>query len=229
MAAPPLEPFGDGIFTTHRPQRFLGIECGTRMTVVRLSGGGLFVHSPVALDPDTRAAVDSLGPVVAVAAPSLYHHLYVGEWREAYPDAEFWACPGLDRKRPDVAWTGILGDTPPSSILPDVDLAPLTARFEREVVFFHRATRTMVCADALIHLGRHPSRITRLVAALMGNDGPGKGYLERVAVRDRRLARRQVDRIAEWDIEGIVLAHGELVPSGGREALVAAYAWVKPF
>jgi len=31
--------------------------------------------------------VDAVGPVHAVVASSLYHHLYVGEWMQAYPDA----------------------------------------------------------------------------------------------------------------------------------------------
>lgn len=50
-----LAPFADEVFVEAREGRFLGVECGTRMTVVRLGGGGLFVHSPVALDDVRRA------------------------------------------------------------------------------------------------------------------------------------------------------------------------------
>lgn len=221
-----LEPFAKDLWTATRPLRFWGVETGTRMTVVRLSEGGLFVHSPVALDAETRRAVDALGPVRAVVAPSLFHHLYAGEWMEAYPDASFHPCPGLERRRPHLRWSSVLGEEPHAAWSADLDQAPFTARFEREVVFFHRATRTLVCADALLDLSRHPSRLTRFVALLMANRAPGKGYLERVAVRDRALARRQVERILAWDIEGIVLAHGGLVRHGGRETFRDAYAWL---
>lgn len=221
-----LEPFAEDLWTATRPLRFWGVETGTRMTVVRLSEGGLFVHSPVALDAETRRAVDALGPVRAVVAPSLFHHLYAGEWMEAYPDASFHPCPGLERRRPRLRWSSVLGEEPHAAWSADLDQAPFTARFEREVVFFHRATRTLVCADALLDLSRHPSRLTRFVALLMANRAPGKGYLERVAVRDRALARRQVERILAWDIEGIVLAHGGLVRHGGREVVRDAYAWL---
>lgn len=221
-----LEPFAEDLWTATRPLRFWGVETGTRMTVVRLSEGGLFVHSPVALDAETRRAVDALGPVRAVVAPSLFHHLYAGEWMEAYPDASFHPCPGLERRRPHLRWSSVLGEEPHAAWSADLDQAPFTARFEREVVFFHRATRTLVCADALLDLSRHPSRLTRFVALLMANRAPGKGYLERVAVRDRALARRQVERILAWDIEGIVLAHGGLVRHGGREVVRDAYAWL---
>ncbi|HMJ10873.1 MAG TPA: DUF4336 domain-containing protein [Polyangiaceae bacterium] len=221
-----LEPFVDDVWIATRPQKFYGFEVGTRMTVVRLSDGGLFVHCPVALDDATRSALRKLGPVRAVAASSLFHHLYVGQWMEAYPDARFCPCPGLERKRSDLAWGPILGDTPLDAYSADIDQALFTARFEKEVVFFHRASRTLICADALLNLTHHPLRSTRIGGYLMGNTAPGKGYLERIAVRDRALGRRQVDQILQWDIDAIVLAHGGLVPNGGREALREAYRWL---
>jgi hypothetical protein len=70
-----LQPITDGIWSTTRPLRFLGLETGTRMTIVRLANGGLFVHSPVGLDPALRAEVDALGPVGAIVASSLFHNL----------------------------------------------------------------------------------------------------------------------------------------------------------
>src|SRR5258707_9176030 len=74
--APIIELFAEGIWTETRRARFWGLETGSRMTVVRLSDGGLFVHSPVALDPGTKEAGDALGDVRAVVAPSLFHHLH---------------------------------------------------------------------------------------------------------------------------------------------------------
>ncbi len=221
-----MDRFADEIWTTTRPLRFWGLETGTRMTVVRLSDGGLFVHSPVALDSATRTEVDALGPVRAVVASSLYHHLYTGEWIDAYPGAAFFACPGLEKKRPDLRWTGVLGGEPDPLWAADLDQASFTARFEKEVVFFHRRSRTLLCLDALLNLSRHPSWRTRLVARLMGNTAPGAGYLERIAVRDHAAARKQVDRMLEWDIQAILLAHGEIVRTDGRETLRRAYAWL---
>ena len=73
-----LTPFADEVWVEAREARFLGLETGTRMTIVRLEKGGLFVHSPVALLDATRRAVDELGEVRAVVAPSIFHHLHVG-------------------------------------------------------------------------------------------------------------------------------------------------------
>ena len=159
---------------------------------------------------------------------SLYHHLYVGEWMRAYPDALFCACPELVKKRADLTFGHVLGDAPHPMWAADLDQLYLSARFEKEVVFFHKETGTMITADALLNLRHHHSRMTRLVALFMFNLGAGRGWMERIAVRDWKLGRRQVDRMLLWDIQRIVLAHGDLVLADGKEVLRQAYDWLPP-
>jgi hypothetical protein len=221
-----FDTIAEGLWTTARSQRFWGIETGTRMTVARLEDAGLFVHCPAALYSATRAAVDALGEVRAVVSSSLFHHLYAGEWMRAYPKATFCPCPGLAAKRADLSWGPVLGDAPLSLWEGTLDQARFDARFEREVVFFHRASKTMICADALLNLSKHPSLVTRAAAQLMRNTAPGKGWLEYFAVTDWRLGRRQVDRILEWDFDRVLLAHGALVERDGREVMRDAYRWL---
>jgi hypothetical protein len=222
-----LEPIADGLWSEARSLRFYGVETGTRMTVVRLGDGALFVHSPIPLDGGTREAVDRLGRVKAVVAPSLFHHLSVGEWMRAYPDAIFCACPGLERKRRDLGWHRVLGDEPEREWRGELDQVFFGARpFENEVVFFHRPSRTLVCADAVFNLANHPSRLTRYVARAMGNWQPGPTLFERVLIRDRAAARAQIDRMLAWNPARIVLAHGDLVERDGADVLRRGYAWL---
>jgi len=217
----------DGLWVDTRPLRFWGVETGTRMTVVQLGDGGLFVHSPVPLDTATRATVDGLGPVKAIIAPSRFHHLSVGEWMRAYPAAIVCACPGLERKRRDLTWHRVLGDEPEPEWRGEIDQVFFGARpLENEVVFFHRQTRTLVCADAVFNLATHPSRFTRIVARLMGQRKPGATLFERVLIRDRAAARAQVDRMLAWRPDRIILAHGYIIDRGGEEVLRRAYAWL---
>lgn len=221
-----LTQFADDIWVEQRRGRFFGLETGTRMTVVRLGEGGLFVHSPVALRDETRRAVDALGEVRAVVAPSKFHHLHVGEWMAAYPKAFVAACPGLEWKRPDLAFDAVLGDQPHDIWARDLEQVYFSSRRENEVDFFHAKSRTFICADALLNLSQHDYPSTRFVARLMGNDAPGTGWLEPWMVRNRALARRQVDRILAWDVDKVVLAHGTLLERDGREAIRSAYAWL---
>jgi len=221
-----LERFADDVFIATTRGKFLGLESGSRMTVVRMSDGGLFVHSPVRLDGALQSAVDALGPVRAVVAPSIFHHLYVAEWMRAYPNAIYGACPGLEWKRPDLAFTEVLADEPNSAWERDLAQVYFSARRENEVVFFHHKSRTMICCDALLNLSKHDYLSTRMLARFMGNSAPGLGWMERFMVRDRALGRRQVERILAWDIDKIVLSHGDPVLHDGREVVRRAYAWV---
>ena len=222
-----LTKIAEELWTTTRALRFLGVETGTRMTIARLPGGGLFVHSPVTLDDVLRAAVDALGRVVAVVAPSLFHHLAVDGWQRAYPKARFTCCPGLEQKRADLRWDGVLGDEAEPEWRGTLQQVHFAARpLENEVVFFHQPSRALVCSDAVFNLSAHPSRFTRLVAFLIGNHSPGSTWIERFLIRDRARAREQIDRMLEWRPEQIVLAHGANVPTNGTEVLREAYAWL---
>jgi len=221
-----LAPFAEDVWIDTRSAKFWGIECQSRMTVVHMKDGGLFVHSPVGLDEETRREVDALGEVRAVVAPSIFHHLHVGAWMNAYPKAVFAACPGLEWKRPDLAFTEVLGDTPHPAWASELEQVYFSARRENEVVFYLPRCKLMICADALLNVSTIEVPLTRFAAWLMKNDAPGKGRLEPLMIRDRRLARRQVDRILAWDFDKAILSHGTPVHVGAHQVVRDAYAWL---
>jgi len=217
------------IWILPRPMRFFGVETGTRMTVVRLADGALFIHSPVALDAALRAEIDALGPVKAIVAPSLFHHLFAGEWAAAYPQASLSACPGLEKKRSDLKWSRVLGDAPEAEWSGELDQVFFGARtMENEVIFFHHKSKTIVSSDFMFNLATHPSAFTRAVAFLLGQRAPGPTWLEHVMIRDRIAARAQMDRVVAWGAERVVLAHGEIITTNGSDAVDRAYRWLTP-
>ena len=89
---------------------FYGFRYPTRMAVIRLSNGSLFVWSPVALSDSLRSSVDALGLVRHLVPPNALHHLCLGEWKTAYPAARLYASPRLRRKRKDLTFDAELGD-----------------------------------------------------------------------------------------------------------------------
>jgi hypothetical protein len=222
-----LTPVDDDVWTTTRPLRFWGVETGARMTVVRLGSGAVFVHSPLPLTDGLKAEVDALGPVQAIVAPSLFHHLSANEWKEAYPGAVLACCPGLEKKRSDVPWDRILTDEPEPEWAGSLEQVFFAARtMENEVVFFHPPTRTMICADAIFNLSTHAHRVTRMVALLLGNRRPGATWIERIMIRDRAGAREQIDRMLAWRPRRILLAHGQPIDEDGEAVLRRAYTWL---
>jgi len=113
----------------------LGLNVDTRMTVIRLTNGGLFLHSPIKMDAETRHALDSIGPVRAVVAPNRVHHLFVADYVTAYPKARIYAAPGLPEKRRDLPFDGVLSDS-----------APDEWRGDLEQHLFRGATRWCSCS-----------------------------------------------------------------------------------
>ena len=67
------------------PVSFFGFAYSTRMAVIQLSNGGLFVWSPIALSAALKGEVDALGAVQSLVSPNKLHHLFLGEWKSAYP------------------------------------------------------------------------------------------------------------------------------------------------
>ena len=215
------------LWVTERPQRFFGIEMGTRMSVVRLADG-LFVHSPVHLDNDTRRALDALGPVRAVVAPNRYHHLYVGEYFTAYPEARIYAAPGLPEKRNDLSFHGALTDEAPVLWAGQIDQLVFRALpVLNDVLFSHRRSRTLIVTDLVFNLLHTDSFAARLVFSLDGAYGRfGPSRLWRLLTRDRAAARAAVDRILSWDFDRVVMAHGDVLETGGHEAFRQGFAWL---
>lgn len=210
--------------------RFLGVHLGTRMTVVRLADGTLWVHSPIALGDEVRAEVDALGTVAHLVAPSLYHHMFVGQWKAAYPDATMWLAPGLERKRRDLvadpAGFVLLGSTA-APWDHEIAQAPLTGFAFREVLFHHRASRTLVSADLFENFTSSPYVFTRAYLKLAGLHGRlGVSRVLRWAYRDRAAVKEALARVLAWDFDRIVIAHGAIVEHDAKRALADAYAWL---
>jgi hypothetical protein len=225
---PALRRLAQDIWVVERPQRFYGLEVGTRMTVIRLADGSLLLHSPVALDAELRRELDAVGRVRFAVAPNRVHHLYAGKVAEAYPEARLWVGPGLERKRPDLVFDAVLGDEAPAEWKDQLDQVFFRGRpYENEVVFFHRASRTLILCDLAFNFGPRAAAPTRLLMRLLrsyGRFGPSK--LDPLLIRDRRAARQSLERILGWDFDRVVVAHGDVLESGGHEALRQGYAWL---
>jgi hypothetical protein len=222
-----LRPFGEGLWIAEAPLRFFGVPFGTRMTVVRLEGGDLLLHSPVALSPPLRAEVQALGPVRHVVSPNKLHHLYLAPAREAFPEARFHAPPGLRRKRPDLAFDADLGDAAPPPWPAGLDLLVIRgSRIMEEVVFLHRPTRTLLVGDLCEHFGRDSPPLTRLVARIARMyERPCMPPDWRLSFRDREATRASFTRLLAWDFERVILAHGRLIGAGAHAIFEREYVW----
>jgi len=226
-----MRQLADGLWVAHMPLRFFGAQFGTRMTVMRLPDGGLVVHSPVRLTDDLRTALDCLGPVRAVLAPNRLHHLFVGDFVAAYPEAAFHCSPALRTKRPDIPWMATLTDTPDPLWEPILDQCPVRGSLHMdEVVFYHRRSRTLIVCDFLERFDSpdHPWLFRQL--AKLGGVWHRYGLTrdQRLLFRDTAALRATLRTILAWDFDRVILAHGPLVEADGRRVVREAFAWLEP-
>ena len=218
------------LWTHQMPLRLFGAELGTRMSVFRLSdeGGGLWLHSPVALDRSLRERLDALGQVRFVVCPNMGHHMFAGEYFAAYPDANFYAAPSLPEKRTDLPFDGVLGDSPEPGWARDLEQAHFRGnRMVREVVFCHQESGTLIVTDLVQSADSGSPLFTRLVKRMTGTyERPGLPLPFRFGFGDKAAARASVERILSWDFDRIVLCHGPIVESGGKAVFREAYSFL---
>jgi hypothetical protein len=223
-----LTEIAENLWVARHPLTFFGFKMVTCMTVVRLPSGGLWLHSPIPLGAELTAALAALGPVEYIVAPNRMHHLYALDCARQYPAARLYVAPGLAGKNAAFA------DFP---VIPAGSEAPWAAAIDsvfvegnpelNETVFFHRQSRYLVITDLAVHTGPWDSFGTRMYARLTGAYGRfGHSSVLKKFFKDREAARRSLQAIAQWPMEGIVLAHGPVIRRDARAALEGAFAWL---
>ncbi len=228
MEATALRYLAPNLWVAERGLKLFVGDIGTRMTVIRLRDGGLFLHSPVRLDEETRRSLDGIGPVRAVVAPSKVHHFFVGDYLAAYPNARVYGAPGLAEKRKDLRFHSVLSDEAPAEWSAEIEQHLFRgAAVMNEVVFLHAATRTLLLTDLAFNVAADKTAGARLFYWLVGAAGRfGPHRLVRLMIRDRRAARASVERILQWDFDRVIVTHGDVLETSGRQRLAEAFTFL---
>ena len=228
-----LEQVGDDIWIAEGdPVSFYGFPYPTRMAVVRLLNGDLWVWSPTGLTEGLAAEMGALGPVRHLVEPNKLHHLFLSEWTFAYPDARVYAPPGLAKKRRDLTFDAELGDEPDTAWGGEIDQVVFRGSlFMEEVVFYHRRSKSALICDLIQKFDPRTLRgfhgLLMRLDGLVGPDGSTPREW-RASFWNRRAGRQALRKALEWDAERLVIAHGMWVPRNGTEAMRRSLAWLKP-
>ncbi len=213
---------------------FAGFDYPTRMVVVRLADGGLWLWSPIRKTAEIDNAVRALGPVRHIISPNKLHYLFLSEWQAAFPDATLWGTATTIAKRRDLHFSGELADDPPAEWKGQIDQFYFTnSPFLDELIFFHRKSRTAIIADLSqtfteTFLKRHWPwwfrPIARLSKMVEGWGYPPIDY--RMSFRHRGSARPKVRALIDEHPQHIVVAHGAVVRTDGEAFLRRAFSWL---
>ena len=227
-----MESFGQNIWTMPGdPVRMFGVlPFTTRMTIVRLDSGGLWLHSPVQPTPERRRAVDALGAVAHLVAPNKIHSIGIAPWKAVYPSAEVWASPGFSKRHPDIAVDALLTDDATAPWSGDIEHCVIEGHgVLDEVAFLHKASKTLILTDVIQkhHTPGEPWiwRGIKRMAGIWGRAG-GTPLDIRLSVRDKTAMRQSLARILAWDFDNLIIAHGHCLQGGAKDDVRCAFAWL---
>lgn len=209
-----------------------GFRYPTRMAVIRLGGGSLFLWSPVALTGELREAVDALGEVRWLIAPNTLHDHFLTEWQRTYPTAALHAPPRLREQRKDLRFSGDLSDGSDAPWSGEIDYVVVDGNWiTTEAVFFHARSRTILFTDLIQQFNPGwfkgwRSIIARLDGMVTSQPRVPRKFRYAFYARDR--ARAALRQIAAWPADQIVMAHGSPIKKDAQAVVRRAFEWLMP-
>jgi hypothetical protein len=198
--------------------------------VIRLNNGDLWIHDPCEIDSSLKAEIDKLGKVTYIVAPGTYHHLYVSDFQQHYPDAETFLCPGLEHKKPELKYDWILGQHPDHRWQDEFDQVFVQGtKIISEVAFLHRDSKTLILVDLLENIGddyQHDAGLWlkfwwKAVFRMWNNPKAAPEY--QMGWGNKQIVKQGLSKILTWDFNRIILAHGNLVEADAKAVLKKAW------
>ncbi|MGI9353949.1 MAG: DUF4336 domain-containing protein [Rhizobiaceae bacterium] len=213
---------------------FYGFPYPTRSVIIRLGNGELWVWSPIALSEELRNEIEAIGEPRHLVSPNKIHHLYLQDWKAAYPSALLWGPQSTINKRADLEFQAALEDVPPLDWQDEFSQAWFRgSKFMDEIVFFHRKSGTAILADMSENftddfLRKHWSGWKRWIARVWGIvEGKGYAPLElRISFVSRSALREARDKVLHWNPSRVIMAHGQWQKRDGRKYLEKAFEWI---
>jgi Domain of unknown function (DUF4336) len=206
----------------------------TRMTVVRLHGNNLFVHSPTPLTSELNAEIAKAGTPRFIVGPNRIHYWWIPDWHAAFPPAAIYLAPRIKEQ----AKGRITFDTLPldkdRGYPWDAEIAtlPIVGSFMTEVEFFHRASRTLILTDLIENFepDKISSRFIRFLMRLGGVSAPHGGLprdlRQTFTWRHKRELLAAAETMIAWDPERIIVSHGRWFETNGTAELRRVFSWL---
>ena len=234
---PPLDepkPLGQNLWIVDSgPISAMGMKLPLRMTLLRLSDGSVLLHSPTRHTPELARAIEAIGPIRHLVAPTIAHSSFLAEWQLAYPGAKVWAVPGL-RNRTQVRQSGVridadLMDLAPTEWADTIEQGLVHgAGGYCEAWFFHRPSCTLLLADLIENM--EPAKLPPLTSLVMRASAATRAttglHVRAVVGLKRGEAQRSVRRMIATDPERVIFSHGEFFGQLASDQLKRAFAWL---
>ncbi len=233
LLIPDIQAFAPNVWIVDGPRvRDMGVMFPTRMSIVLLSDGSLWVDSPVPVPFETLKRIAEMGPVRYLVAATPRHVWRLEAWHTLFPEAQLWVSrpTPFTLKKGHLPLTGTLGDTPNPAWADDLDQRAFKgSSLIEEVLFLHRASRTLILDDLIqVHPRVKGKPLRNALFKLEGVTSPRGGVALdiRLSFTHRDLARRSLEKLLSWDFDKLIIAHGDCIEEDAKPFVEHAFHWL---
>ena len=237
--------------------RFSRIRVGGRGTIVKLRDESLAVFSPVAFTARVKAQMqEQLGStnVKYLTALDQEHHIFLEQWHKEYPQATIISpetLPDLRKKQnysmfPEEQWRLIKVDESKGQATikidptfdAEFDVEYVAAHANKELVFCHKPTKTLIEADLLFNLpateqhskvgDANTGILTKIFVALNNPSGDAvwqKRLIWYGIAQDRTAFAESMKKIDKFDFDRLIPCHGDVIETGGKGVFQKVMSW----
>ena len=226
---PVLHHFAEDIWLVDGPSvRAIFVSLPTRMIVVKLGDGSLWINSPVVVPRETLDEIVAIGPVRYLVAPTTFHIWRLEQWHTLFPEAQLWGPPKVSRGFAHFAFAGLLHDTPPPAWAEDLEHLVFKGNyFIKEAAFLHKKSRTLMVTDFIQNYRAKDGDLVGNIAKRAGgvlNGGVPRDI--RWSFTNKKLARASLKRLLSWDFDRVIVAHGVCVDRDAKAFVEDAFRWL---
>jgi len=228
-----LKPVAENVWIVDGPTIRFGLpgmkmHFPTRMALIRLPDGGIFVHSPTRLTPSLKAEIGNLGTPSYLIGPNRLHYWWLPQWHEHFPEARLYMAPRLREQAGNrIDFEGASLDRE-NGYPWDEEIAtlPVTGSYMTEIAFFHRASRTLLLTDFIENF--EPIRLKSVFTRVLTKLGGARGQMPRDMriTYNRKVLRHAVETMIGWNPKAIIIAHGRWYDQNGAEELRRSFRWL---
>jgi len=176
------------------------------------------------LDTETKAKLDELGKVKYIVSPDIVHHLYLSEFKKAYPEAKLLGVDGTPSRMEDKAleFDGVWGKDAPNTkygFEDDVQHCFFSGFKNKDVAFFHPQSKTLIQADLLFNFPCH-EQYSKSKMPVLGNLKPSLWFQQRMVGNlsiNTAAMKRDATTVANWNFQRIIPCHGDVIEKDGNK------------
>jgi hypothetical protein len=217
-----LSSIAENLWLLAYPLKMLGVDLRRNVTVIRLGSGKLVIHSSAPFTGGDVAAIRALGQPAWLLDGILRHDTFATEGRAAFPEVDYLAPTGFSEKVgfPTLPVVPAPVEWGEELLAWEIAGAPEA----REVALLHTPSGTLILTEVIFNFADDQPLWSELLlrVAVGGEHHPGMPRPVKHGVKDELAFKASMEVILAWDFDRVIVGHGDVIESGGKEKLRAA-------